>query len=81
MSGSNRALSFLSMATDELTREDLEAEADALAREVLGSGASRADAWDRVRAGDYEGTFFAARIGQIYWLLGEDPGPILHAAE
>lgn len=68
------------MSTLELTREDLEAEADSLAREVLGAQASRHEAWERVCAGDFEGTFFAARIAQIHWLLGED-NQLPHAAE
>jgi hypothetical protein len=54
----------------ELTREELVAEAEALAREVL--DVSAAEAWERVRAGAHEGTYFAARLAQIFFLLGDN---------
>lgn len=54
----------------EVTREELQNEAEALAREVLHTSA--AEAWRRVRdEGLYEGSFFAVRLGQIFFLLGE----------
>jgi hypothetical protein len=56
----------------EITREQLKAEADALAREVLGVSAD--EAWRRVRQEHlHEGTFFAVRLAEIFFLLGEPP--------
>jgi len=64
---------------NEITREELLNEAEALAREVLGTSAT--EAWRRVRdEGIYEGTFFAVRLGQIFFLLGEHE-PLHVAAE
>ncbi|HKY37183.1 MAG TPA: hypothetical protein VJN18_14665 [Polyangiaceae bacterium] len=68
------------MATEEteITREQLEAEAEALAREVLGVSAE--EAWRRVRDERlHEGTFFATRLAEIHFLLG-DPGAHYPAA-
>lgn len=73
-------------ATDqgEVTREELLDEADRLAREVWGISAN--EALGRLKKGELAGTFFAARLAQIFWLLGQEDGPedderLMHAAE
>jgi hypothetical protein len=54
----------------EITREDLKQEAEALAHEVLGPDVSAEEAWRRVREENlHEGSFFAVRLGQIFFLL------------
>lgn len=63
----------------EVTREELRKEAKVW-------GVPAAVAWARLKAGELAGTFFAARLAQIFWLLGEDDGPgnddrLMHAAE
>lgn len=55
----------------QLYRAQLENEADELAREA--GCIDRADAWDRVRAGEFAGTFLVARLSQISFLLGAHP--------
>lgn len=58
-------------------REWLQA-AEALSREVVHVDARTA--YRRVRAGEFEGTAFAAELSQLMWLAGED-SPLPDAAE
>lgn len=52
----------------ELSREEIQAEADALASLVLHTSAD--EAWTRVRQGELEGTLFASKLARLYFLLG-----------
>jgi hypothetical protein len=66
----------------EITREELQSEAEALARKVLGISAH--DAWDRLRRGELEGTLFASKMVRLRALLGENDNhdaPLPVAAE
>jgi len=54
----------------ELTPEELLIEAQSLAEEVM--HVSALEAYHRVLAGEFEGTFFAARLHQIFFLLGDE---------
>ena len=64
----------------QVTREELQNEAEALARQVLNTSGN--DAWRRIRAGELEGTLFASRMARLRALLGEgDPGHLPAAAE
>ena len=54
----------------EFTREELQAEAEALAQAVL--HASATEAWKRLRAGELEGTLFASKMARLRALLGEN---------
>jgi hypothetical protein len=71
------------MSSHEITRtrEQLEAQAEALAQEVLHTSAD--EAWRRLRAGDLEGTLFASKMARLRALLGNDnhDGPLAAAAE
>ncbi len=59
----------------ELSRDEIQAEADALASQVLHTSA--ADAWARVRQGELEGTLFASKLARLYFLLGSyEPVPV-----
>lgn len=66
----------------EITREELQKEAEALAHKVLGTSAE--DAWDRLRRGDLEGTLFASKMVRLRALLGDNDNhhsPVPAAAE
>ncbi len=64
----------------QITREELQSEAEALATDVL--HASAAEAWRRIASGELEGTLFASKMMRIRWLLGEDSiAPLPVAAE
>jgi hypothetical protein len=53
--------------------EDLEKEAEQLARQTW--GVSAPEAWARVKAGELEGTLFASKMMRLYALLGEPEPP------
>jgi hypothetical protein len=58
----------------ELSRDEIQAEAEALALRVMNTSA--AEAWKRVRQGEFEGTLFASKLARLYFLLGSyDPIP------
>jgi len=61
------------------TQEELEAQADELAQKSSLHTSGR-DAWRQVRAGALEGTLFASRLAQIYFLV-DNGEPIPCAAE
>jgi hypothetical protein len=66
----------------QITREELQNEAEALARKVMHTSAQ--DAWERVRQGELEGTLFASKMVRLRALLGEndnDNKPLSTAAE
>jgi hypothetical protein len=66
----------------EITRDELQKEAEALAQKVLGTSAR--DAWDRLRRGELEGTLFASKMVRLRALLGENDNhdaPVPAAAE
>ena len=69
----------------EITSEELKAEAEQLAHEVLGAGVSADEAWRLVREEHlYEGSFFAVRLAQIFFLLepaNDNPRDYCAAAE
>ena len=69
----------------EITREELKAEAESLAHEVLGDDVSAEEAWRRVRDEHlHEGSFFAVRLAQIFFLLepaNDNPRDYRAAAE
>jgi hypothetical protein len=71
------------MASHEITRTrvELEAQAEALAKEVLGTSAN--EAWRQIREGHFEGTLFASKMARLRALLGNDnqDGPLATAAE
>lgn len=52
----------------EVTEQDIRYEAESLAQEEL--GVSAAEAWRRVRAGEFQGTVLAAELHQANFLLG-----------
>ncbi len=57
------------------TREELEAQAEELARKSSLRTSGR-DAWRQVQAGALEGTLLASRLAQIYFLVdGCEPTP------
>jgi len=59
----------------ELSREEIEAEAEKLASEVLHTSAR--EAWARVRHGEFEGTLFASKLARLFFLLGSyEPIPV-----
>ncbi len=64
----------------EITREELQHEAEALAHKVLGISAQ--DAWDRLRRGELEGTLFASKMVRLRALLGgnDNHEPLLPVA-
>ena len=52
----------------EITREQIEAEAEGLARNSSMHTSAR-KAWARVKKGELEGTLFASRLSRLFFLL------------
>lgn len=63
----------------EYTREELVAQADELAQNSSLRTSGR-EAWRQVQEGALEGTMFASRLAQLYFLI-DDTEPTLCAAE
>lgn len=61
------------VAMRELTTEELVSEADDLARRV---GLTRAEAFERLDAGEYRGTIFESKMAAIRFLLTAEPATL-----
>jgi len=60
----------------EITREQIEAEAEALARNSSLHTSAR-EAWAQVKKGKLEGTLFASRLSRLFFLLEDfDTQPV-----
>jgi hypothetical protein len=54
----------------EVTREQLLERAESMSQKVMHLSAHAA--WGKIQQGEYEGTLFASKMAQIFFLLGDD---------